>query len=101
MDILKAKHKIGDPIHTKLFYADDRASMTFYGTVTASRIEKHSLFADRVHYDIYLEQADAPAIKIENLPEGFVLAGAPPAEYEASEGAEDGLFQNLDEILKP
>ena len=97
MDILKAKHKIGDPIHVKLYFADDRATMTFYGGVIASRIQKHSLFADRVHYDIYLEQTDAPPIRIENLSEGFVLAGGAPQESER----EEGLFSTLGEILKP
>lgn len=83
MENEKAKHTVGDPIHVKLFYYDDRASMTFYGGVTGVRLHSGETWRpDRILYDVYLEQADAPHIRISNLPQGFVLAGLPPAEPE-------------------
>ena len=74
-EIIKAEHAVGDRIHAKLYYADDRASLLHLGHVIASRHHKGALFPDRILYDVELEQADAPPIVVTNLPRGFVLAG--------------------------
>lgn len=85
MQTVKAKHTVGDSVHVKLYYADDRAQMKFYGEVTAANLHLGIHFPDRILYDIYLEQADAPHIRIQNLPEGFILPGGPAIETEQND----------------
>jgi hypothetical protein len=74
-EIVKAEHTVGDRIHTKLYYADDRVCLVYVGTVINARLHKGKSFPDRILYDIELEQADAPPVQITNLTKGFVLAG--------------------------
>jgi len=83
---IKAKHTVGDAIHVKILYKDDRASRRYCGHVLAVSLHSGSHFPDRILYDVYLEQADAPHVRIQNLLEGFVLAGGPEIEEEAGEG---------------
>jgi hypothetical protein len=72
---MQAKHTVGDPIHCILYFGDDRASLKFYGEVTAVRRLKGVIFPDQVHCDVSLEQAEGPNIEITNLPQAVVLAG--------------------------
>ena len=88
-EILKAEHAVGDRIHAKLYYADDRVSLVHLGHVIASRLHKGILFPDRILYDIELEQTDAPPIIITNLTKGFVLAGGEEM-FDAETGAYKG-----------
>ena len=78
----KAKHTIGDPIHVKMHYKDDNLSLVYYGTVTGARLHRGPLFPDRILYDVSLKQTAAPPVRIENLPEGLIMAGAPEMEEE-------------------
>lgn len=81
METVQAKHAVGDAIHVKLFYADDRASFKHYGVVLDSRLNRGSgTFRDTILYDLSLEQTDAPPIEIKNLRQGFVMAGGPELE---------------------
>jgi len=98
MGTIKAKHTVGDAIHVKLFYQDSRCSMTHYGEVTSVHLHHGSFFPDRVLYDIWLEQADAPCIKISDLPHGFVLAGGPPEEAEEHYIAEKDTLERMNEM---
>lgn len=82
MDTKKAEHTVGDDIHVRLFYADDRACMSFYGKVEGARLHPGKMWPNQILYDVWLEQADAPHIRMSNLPKGFVLAGGPPVEAE-------------------
>ena len=90
METIKAKHKVGDHIHVRLYYADDRAMFTHYGDVTGARLQKGTgLFLDRILYDLEMEQADGPNIIISNLSHGFVLAGGPEIEEEKNKLEEE------------
>lgn len=80
METVKAKHTVGDQVHVKILLKDDRACMPHYGEITGARLHPGVNFRDRILYDLWLEQADAPHIRIENMPEYFVLAGGPPDE---------------------
>ena len=77
METPKAAHTIGDAVHVKFYFKDDRCLMAHYGVVTGAHLIHGSLFPDRVLYDVSLEQADGPNIKIQDLPAWFVLAGGP------------------------
>src|ERR1041385_5448229 len=48
-EILKAEHAVGDRIHAKLYYADDRVSLVHLGHVIASRLHKGILFRSEEH----------------------------------------------------
>jgi len=74
-EILKEEHAVGDRIHAKLYYADDRASLIYLGRVIASRLHKGAFFPERILYDVELEQTDAPPITVTNLTKGFVMGG--------------------------
>lgn len=109
METVKAEHAVGDRIHTKLYYADDRACLVYIGTVVAARLHKGEFFPDRILYDIELEQADAPPVLITNLTKGFVLAGGDEV-FDPETGAyigddarekKESLLPALGEMLKP
>ena len=101
MEKIKAKHTVGDPIHVKFYYADERACLIYYGGVTGVRLHDGSLFPDQILYDVYLKQADAPHIRISNLPKGFVMAGGPEKEDEEDSAEQTSLLPALGEMLKP
>lgn len=85
METVKAKHTVGDPIHVKILYADDRACLVFYGEVTAARRHQGEVWSNQILYDVTLGQAGGPDIVITNLPKGFVLAGGPEIDEEVPE----------------
>jgi hypothetical protein len=110
METVKAEHTVGDRIHAKLYYADDRSCLVYLGNVIRSTLHKGVHFPDRVLYDIELEQADAPPIVITNLTKGFVLKGGEEV-FDQETGAyigEDprekkgsGLLPAFEQLLKP
>lgn len=97
---ITAKHTVGNAIHVKIFYRDDNVSFRHYGHVTGSCFRKGKIFRDRIFYDLALEQAEGPDILIQNLPEGFVLAGGPEIEDENG-NVKESLLPVLGELTKP
>lgn len=98
-ETVKPKHSVGDPIHVKLFYADDRAMFVHYGIVAG--VQPHAgtyPFRDTILYDVFLEQTDGPQIRICNLREGFVMAGGPELYDNEAEGKPSEPHKNSDQI---
>lgn len=97
MEIIKAKHTVGDAVHVRLLSFDDKFTMPYYGHIINARFHKGEHFSDRVLYDVTVGQADAPDIQIINLPHAFIRPGGP--EFEEHEP--ESLLPALGEILKP
>lgn len=97
---LKAEHTVGDRIHAKLYYADDRVCLVYLGNVVASRLHKGKEFPDRILFDIELQQVDAPPIIITNLTKGFVLAGGEEV-FDPETGAYIGENRYENSSLQP